>query len=252
MKKVITIDGNKLLGLKDKHEIFKDIISQIREQMPDSDDNNQCCNCDNEDCYMCEDCITPIDEEFCECDVCNNRNECEGCDVGDDAGLNNSDLILELVSKINELSKLYKEESDLNKVNDNQEKKNNNDYSFEEMIEEFTNGYTGTFTDGKDLYTFMEGTLLFKTEVGVFPVPLSMELLGDRFSKKEIVIDNTKALELAIEGQNPKFSVDLYGRTYTGHLSMINGVPSYKINGDVIGNSETIILGALMTGKWYF
>lgn len=229
MKKAITIDGNKLLGLKDKHEMFKDIMSQIREQVSD-DEDNQCCNCDNENYYMCE-----------------------GCDVCDDnVEFNDSDFILDLISKINELSKLHKEDSKSNKTNNNQEKKINNDYSFEEMIEEFTNGYTGTFTDGKDLYTFMEGTFLFKTEVGVFPVPLSMELLGDRFSKKEIVIDNTKALELAIEGQNPKFSVDLYGRTYTGHLSMVNGVPSYKINGDVIGNSETIILGALMTGKWYF
>lgn len=125
-------------------------------------------------------------------------------------------------------------------------------YTFLEMIEEFSNGSKETFTNGEDLFVYDNETLLIKTEVGVFPAPITKEIVNGTYFKKQILISSPKALELCLEGNVVNFSVELFGRNYTGTLTYKNNIPSYKINEteDIIGNQEAIILGALMNGTW--
>lgn len=180
-------------------------------------------------------------------DTCKHKDEC------DSVKLSIKDRLGQIDTQLRE-----EESNDIRMRKENERKelsmsqnKKSNEYDFLEMIKEFSEGYNGLFTDGEDMYTYTDGTLLYKTEVGVFPVMLTPHLLTSKFSKVEVFISNSKALELAIEGQAPKFVVDLYGTTYRGHLTMNNGIPSYKVHGEIIGSHEAIVLGALVSGQWY-
>lgn len=131
----------------------------------------------------------------------------------------------------------------------------NGKYDFIDMIDEFSNGYKGTFTDGEALYTFDQASkaLLVQSEVGVFPASLTSELVNSVFTKKKVLISKEKALELCTSGKEVNYETELFGRKYTGYLTVINGVPKYRINEerDINGNDETILLGAILSGKWY-
>ena len=192
--------------------------------------------------------ISNEDENECdECDTCEHKDECDS-------------IKLSIKDRLDQINTQLREEenNDIRMRKENERKelsmlqnKKSNEYDFLEMIKEFSEGYNGLFTDGEDIYTYTDGTLLYKTEVGVFPVMLTPHLLTSKFSKVEVFISNSKALELAIEGQAPKFVVDLYGTTYRGHLTMKNGIPSYTVHGEIIGSHEAIVLGALVSGQWY-
>ena len=67
------------------------------------------------------------------------------------------------------------------------------------------------------------------------------------------MISREKALELAINGTVVSYETEMFGRKYTGTLTVNKGIPSYKVNEskDIVGNKETIVLGALLLGKWH-
>lgn len=127
--------------------------------------------------------------------------------------------------------------------------------TFHQMIDEFANGSKETFTDGTSLYVYDHGSksLLVKTEVGTYPAAITPTLLRAKFAPKEVMISREKALELAINGTVVSYETEMFGRKYTGTLTVNKGIPSYKVNEskDIVGNKETIVLGALLLGKWH-
>lgn len=135
-----------------------------------------------------------------------------------------------------------------------EDKKSQLEYSFVDMVKEFENGFTGAFTnEAGDVIKYDRDSkaLLIVTEVGVYPATITSNLLGGKFTKKEIIISNGKALELAREGEEVYFSVDIFGTEVEGHISFKDNMPSFKIYNQLPGmRSETIVLMALFSGTW--
>lgn len=127
------------------------------------------------------------------------------------------------------------------------------DYNFIEMIEDFSEGYAGAFEDEEgNIYKYDHGskTLLVVTEVSTFPASLTSSLVNSLFSKKGMFISNEKALKLARNGKTINFKVDIFGNEVEGHLTMKDGMPSYKISNNTNVKAETVMLFALMNGIW--
>lgn len=127
-------------------------------------------------------------------------------------------------------------------------------YNFIEMVDEFDNGYDGTFvSEEEDIvkYDKESKTLLIVTENAVFPASIDSHFVNLEFEKREIEINNAKALEMAINGAKVYFTVDMFGTEVKGYITSKDGVPGFSISETMSGiRPETIVLMALFNGTW--
>ena len=216
--------------------------------------------------------LTPEDEECedeedydeeCDCTLCTVRDFCnhvnndydeeEEDDEEDEEVPSFPNFLADLIQHT--MDKVAEEQRAINfKHEEKEDKKSQLEYSFADMVKEFENGFTGAFTnEAGDVIKYDRDSkaLLIVTEVGVYPATITSNLLGGKFTKKEIIISNGKALELAREGEEVYFSVDIFGTEVEGHISFKDNMPSFKIYNQLPGmRSETIVLMALFNGTW--
>ncbi len=119
----------------------------------------------------------------------------------------------------------------------------------------FDNGYKGTFVSEEGdviKYDTDSKTLLIVTENAVFPVSIDSNFVNLEFEKTEVKpIDNTKALEMAINGEKVFFTVDMFGTEAKGYITSKNGVPGFAINETLPGiRPEVVVIMALFKGTW--
>lgn len=283
--KTIKIDGNKLMKAENKDEMMKMILKEVESQATEEKEsdrriskiedailntirkirekeNDEDVECD---CEFCRGFYEEDDEE-CDCDNCD--CDCEDEEISDFV---KTMLFGPLMSRIAEEAEKEEQaktepvkgyvqgepiikDNTVNRISAaakvNADKHN---YTFTEMIEEFSKGYVGTFSNGKDSFIYRDETLLIEEDFEIYSAPITPYIINGTYFKKQILISNHKALELCLEGKVVNFKVELFGRNYTGTLTYKNNIPSYKINetNDIIGNQEAIILGALMNGTWF-
>lgn len=279
MMKMLFGEISSQAGEEAKNEISKEEINHITSSIKDAiremierkmereDDEDEECNCEFCRGFYGED---DEEDEECNCDNCN-------CDCEDEDGEEMPDFLKAMLfrSLMNRIAEETEKEEQtvvktesvkghsqgksvvrdnvVNRVSTAKANADKHSYTFTEMIEEFSEGFDGTFSNGEDLFIYEDGTLLLKSEFGVYPAPITPNIVNGSYFKKQILISKPKALELCLEGNVVNFKVELFGRNYTGTLTYKNGIPSYKINetNDIIGNQESIILGALMNGTWF-
>lgn len=127
-------------------------------------------------------------------------------------------------------------------------------YDFIEMVDEFDNGYDGTFvSEDGDIVKYDEEskTLLIVAENAVFPASIDSHFVNLEFEKREVKIDNAKALEMAIKGDKVYFTVDMFGTEAKGYIRSKDGIPGFSISETMPGiRPETIVLMALFNGTW--
>lgn len=160
------------------------------------------------------------------------------------------DFVLNLLERLMSCQ----EEEEREEKEDQKHDTNMEGISFVEMIHQLDNKTNKKYTDGDMVYSYDydSKTLLVESECGRFPASITARLVNGRFYEVNNLISREEALSRCTSGETVKFTVDLYGRTYTGHLTVRKGIPSYKINNadEVIGSHENVILGALLLGQW--
>jgi hypothetical protein len=130
------------------------------------------------------------------------------------------------------------------------------EYDFQEMIEEFEKGYTGLFTDEKWNYTYDKesGTLLLVSGSGSFPAKITSELFTKMFKKvEEEKFDGVTALELIKKGDRLNFELELGEGKWTGKVDLVDGSPRIRIDNDKkceTINPNYIMAAAFLTGTW--
>lgn len=185
-----------------------------------------------------------MEEHECDCDNCDKRELC------------------------NEINESMKEEDDSNiessfpeflkmilKDISNKEANHTPTYNFIEMVDEFDHGYKGTFVSEEGdviKYDTDSKTLLIVTENAVFPASIDSNFVNLEFEKTEVKpIENTKALEMAINGEKVFFTVDMFGTEAKGYITSKNGVPGFAINETLPGiRPEVVVIMALFKGTW--
>lgn len=127
-------------------------------------------------------------------------------------------------------------------------------YNFIEMVDEFDNGFDGTFiSEEGDIikYDIDSKTILIVTEDAVFPASIDSHFVNLEFEKREVKVDNAKALEMAINGSKVYFTVDMFGTEVKGYITSKEGVPGFSISETMPEiRPETIVLMALFNGTW--
>lgn len=182
-------------------------------------------------------------EHECDCDNCDKKELCDEINesMKEEVKSNRTPSFPEFMEMILKDIKEKVEESELT-------------YDFIEMVDEFDNGYDGTFVseDGDIVkYDNESKTLLIVTENAIFPASIDSHFVNLEFKKREVKVDNTKALEMAINGSKVYFTVDMFGTEAKGYITSKDGVPGFSISEAMPGiRPETIVLMALFNGTW--
>jgi hypothetical protein len=187
---------------------------------------------------------TNREEHECDCDNCDKKEFCDGISesMKEEVESNRESSFPEFMKMILKDIKEKVDESELT-------------YNFIEMVDEFDNGYRGTFiSEEGDVirYDIDSKTLLIVTENAVFPASIDSHFVNLEFKKKKSeTINGPKALEMAIAGNKVFFTVDMFGTEATGYITSKDGVPGFAITEASPGiRPEIIVIMALFKGTW--